>query len=51
MHEVLLLIKFLQTKPEVKSMSNIYYDLYYTIIKNGVEKKEEELDKYENNIN
>ena len=33
-HEVLLLMKFLQTKPQVKNMNIIYYDLYHTVIKN-----------------
>ena len=33
-HEVLLLMKFLQTKPQVKNMNFEYYDLYYTVIKN-----------------
>ena len=32
-HELLLLMKFLQTKPQVKKMNNNYYDLYYTVIK------------------
>ena len=32
-HEVLLLMKFLQTKPQVKNMKIIYFDLYYTVIK------------------
>ena len=32
-HDVLLLMKFLQTKPKVKDMNNNYYDLYYTVIK------------------
>ena len=32
-HEVLLLMKFLQTKPQVKNMNINYYDLYYTLIK------------------
>ena len=32
-HEVLLLLKFLQTKPQVKNMNINYYDLYYTVIK------------------
>ena len=27
-HEVFLLMKFLQTKPQVKNMNLIYYDLY-----------------------
>ena len=31
-HEVLLLMKFLQTKPKVMSMNIIYYDLFYTVI-------------------
>ena len=38
-HEVLLLMKFLQTKPEVKSKSFNNYDLYYTVIKNRGEKE------------
>ena len=38
-HEVLLLMKFLQNKPQVKKMNINYYDLYYTIIKNRDEKK------------
>ena len=33
-HKVLLLMKFLQTKPLVKNMNNNHYDLYYTVIKN-----------------
>ena len=32
-HEVLLLMKFLQTKPQVKNMNTKYYDLYNTVIK------------------
>ena len=31
---VLLLMKFLRNKPQVKNMEFIYYDLYYTVIKN-----------------
>ena len=38
-HEVLLLMKFLQTKPLVKNMKFNYYDLYYTVIKNRDDKK------------
>ena len=38
-HEVLLLMNFLQTKPQVKKMKSIYYDLYYTVIKNSDEKE------------
>ena len=33
-HEALLLLKFLQAKPQVKNMKKRYYDLHYTIIKN-----------------
>ena len=33
-HEVLMLMKILQTKPQVKNMNINYDDLYYTIIKN-----------------
>ena len=32
-HEVLLLMKFLMTKPQIKNMNINYYDLYYTVIK------------------
>ena len=32
-HEVLKLMKFLQTKRQVKNMNINYYDLYYTVIK------------------
>ena len=42
MHEVLLFVKFLQTKPQVKSMNINCYDLYYTVIKNRDKKEEEE---------
>ena len=38
-HEVLLVMKFLQTKSQVKNMIIIYYDLYYTVIKTRDEKK------------
>ena len=38
-HEVLLLMKFLQTKPQVKNMNIKYYDLYYTVINIRDEKK------------
>ena len=37
-HEVLLVMKFLQTKPQVKKMNINYYDLYYTVIKNRDDK-------------
>ena len=32
--DVLLILKFLQTKPEVKYMNIKNYDLYYTVIEN-----------------
>ena len=32
-HEVTLLWKFLQTKPQAKNMDHDYNDLYYTVIK------------------
>ena len=38
-HEVLSLMIFLQTKPEVKSMTNKNYDLNYTVIKNTDDKE------------
>ena len=47
-HEVLLLMKFLQTKPQVKRMNIIYYDLYYTVIKNRNDKEIVNDDEYEN---
>ena len=46
-HEILLLMKFLQTKPQVKHM-NINYDLYYTVSKNR-DDKEIVNNKYEDN--
>ena len=39
-HEVLLLMKFLQTRPGVKNMNNNYYDLYYTVIKSRDENRD-----------
>ena len=38
-HEVLLLMKILQTKPQVKNIEINYYDLYYTLIKREMKKK------------
>ena len=38
-HEVLLSMKFLQTKLQFKNMKNNYYDLYYTVIKNRDDKE------------
>ena len=49
-HEVLLLMKFLQTKPQIKNMNINYYDLYYTVIKTRDENKDID-DQYENNDN
>ena len=46
-HEVLMLKKFLQTKPQIKNMNNYYCDLYYTVIRIRDENKD--IDKeYEN---
>ena len=46
-HEVFLIMKFLQTKPQVKNMNINYYDLYHTVIKAGDEN--EDIDNlYEN---
>ena len=39
-HEVLLLMKFLQTKPQVKNMNFNHYGLYYTVIKVRDENKD-----------
>ena len=49
-HEVLLLMKFLQTKPEVENMNIIYYDLYYTVIKTRDETKDID-NQYEDDYN
>ena len=46
-HEILLLMKFLQTKPQVKNMNIDYYNLYYTVIKTRDENKVEDT-QYEN---
>ena len=46
-HEVFLLMKFLQTKPQAKSKNNKHYDLCYTVIKNR-DDKEVVNDEYEN---
>ena len=44
-HEVILLMKFLQTKPQVKNLKIKYYELYYTVIKS---RKENEVVNFEN---
>ena len=49
-HEVLLLMKFLQTKPQVKKMKIKYYDLYYTVIRTRDENKDID-NQYENDDN
>ena len=49
-HEVLMLMKFLQTKPQFKNMNINYYDLYYTVIKKRKEKNNV-VDTYDNNEN
>ena len=46
-HEVLLLMKFLQTKPQIKNMNIKYFDLYYTVIRIRVEIKDID-NQYEN---
>ena len=49
-HEVLMLMKFSKTKPQVKNMNINYYDLFYTVIRNRDDK--EILDnQYENDYN
>ena len=49
-HEVLLLMKILQTKPQVKNMNISYYDLYYTVIR--IREKNKDIDiQYENDEN
>ena len=44
-HEVFLLMKFLQTQPQIKNMNFIYYELYYTVTRNRTEKDNEEEQK------
>ena len=45
-HEVLLLMKFLQTKPQIKNMNIIHYELYYTVNKNRDENKVKDNNDY-----
>ena len=47
-HEVLMLMNFLQTKPQVKNMT-IKYNLYYTVIKERDEKQNVD-NQYENDF-
>ena len=49
-HEVLKLMKFLQTKPKVKNMNYNYFDLFYTAIKTRDENKDID-NQYENDDN
>ena len=49
-HEVLLILKVLQTKPQVRNMNINYYDLYYTVVKNRDEKEVVD-DQYDDNEN
>ena len=49
-HEVLLLMKFSQTKAQVKNMNINYYDLYYTVIKTRDKNKDIDI-QYENDEN
>ena len=49
-HEVLLLMKFLQTKSQVKNMNINYFDLYFTVIKVRDENKDID-NQYENDEN
>ena len=49
-HEVLLLMKFRQTKPKVKNMNINYYDIYYTVIKSRDENRDID-NQYENDEN
>ena len=48
-HEVLLLMKFLQTKPQVKNMKINYYDLYYTVIKVRDREENKDIDNQHEN--
>ena len=49
-HEVLLVVKFLQTKPQIKNMNINYYDLYYTVIKTRDENRDID-NQYDNDEN
>ena len=49
-HELLLLMKFLMTKPQIKNMNINYYDLYFTVIKTRDENKNID-NQYENDYN
>ena len=49
-HEVLLLMKFLQTKPDIKKMNINYYDLYHTLVKTRSGNRDID-NQYENDYN
>ena len=49
-HEVLLLMKFLQTKSQVKNMNINYFDLYYTVKKTRDENEDVD-NQYDNDEN
>ena len=49
-HGVILLMNFLQTKPQFKNMNNNYYDLYYTVIK-GRDGNKDTDNQYEKDTN
>ena len=49
-HEVLFLMKFLQTKPQIKNMNINYFDLFYTVIKTRDENRDID-NQYENDDN
>ena len=49
-HEVFLLKKFLQTKPQIKNTNTNHFDLYYTVIKTRDENKDID-NQYENDEN
>ena len=49
-HEILLLMKFLQNKPQIKNMNTNYYDLFYTVIKTRYENDNID-NEYENDDN
>ena len=51
-HEVLFLMKFLQTKPQIRNMNINYYDLYYTVIRIRDENEDIDIQKddYDNDF-
>ena len=49
-HEVILLMNYLQTKPQIKNMNINYHDLYYTVIKTRDENRDID-NQFENDDN